>query len=74
MLNSGYGLCVRLCDGPKNRSLFAKCKRVGDDVVVDMNCPTPFIVATPDSDTSWLWGHYFGSLDEAIDYLRKGEV
>lgn len=70
MLNSGYGLCVKLCEGTRDRALFAKCKHVGEDVVVDTDCPAPFVVATEETDTSWCWGHYFATLKDAVDYLN----
>ena len=68
MLNSGCGLCVKLAEDGNGRALWVKCNKVGDDVIV-RNCPTPYVVATEDNDTSWSWGHYFVTLKDAMDYL-----
>ena len=73
MLNDGCGLCVKLDTDGKGRALFVKCDKVGDDVIV-RDCPTPFVVATEDTETSWSWGHYFENLDDAMDFLRTNMV
>lgn len=68
MINDGCGLCVKLCTARDGRSLFVKCEKVGEDVVV-RDTPTPFVVATEDTETSWTWGHYFANLKDAVEYL-----
>lgn len=73
MLNDGCGLCLELAhDGKTNRSLYVKCEQDGADVKVRSTL-TPYVVATPDTDTSWTWGHYFSSFNDAYEYLMKGE-
>lgn len=77
MLNSGCGLCVEIAhDDKTNRSLWARCKTLEDGDVVVRNEPyaLSYIVATPDTPTSWAWGHYFMNFNDAYEYLMKGEI
>lgn len=75
MINSGMGLCLELAhDNKTGRSLYVRCEQDGADVKVRSSCPTPYIVATPDTETSWRWGHYFVTLNDAYEYLMKGEI
>ena len=75
MINSGMGLCVELAhDDKTDRSLYAVCEQVGADVKVRSDCLSPFVVATPDTETSWCWGHYFDKFENAVEYLMKGEI
>lgn len=72
MLNSGYGTCLALA-AHNGRTLYVRVATVSDDVVV-RDCLTPYVVATPDTETSWSWGHYFTNFDDAYEYLMKGEI
>ena len=73
MLNSGCGLCVKIDTDGKGRALWVKCVQNGEDVVI-RDCTTPYIVATEDTETSWTWGHYFLTLEEAVDFLHEKEL
>ena len=73
MINNGCGLCVELAHNVRtNKSLWVRCKQDGEDVkVLSAHDPAAFhyVVATPDTDTSWSWGHYFIDLKDAVEYL-----
>jgi hypothetical protein len=72
MKNDGCGLCLKLLEHD-GRALYVKVATVSDDIVV-RDCPTPYVVATPDTETSWSWGHYFVTFNDAYEYLMKGEI
>ena len=75
MLNDGCGLCLELAhDSKTDRSLYVKCFMIGEDVQVRLYDPAPYVVATPDTPTSWSWGHYFEDFNDAYEYLMKGEI
>ena len=74
MINDGCGLCLLLFEHKSGRNLYVKCDLQESGNVTVRNCPQPFVVATPDTPTSWTWGHYFANFDQAYEYLMKGEI
>lgn len=73
MLNNGCGVCLKLVEH-KGRALYVKVTVEKNGNVVVRDTPTPFVVATPDTETSWIWGHYFINFNDAYEYLMKGEI
>ena len=76
MLNDGCGLCLELAhDDKTNRSLYIRVEVLQDEKDIRVrDTLAPYVVATPDTDTSWSWGHYFATFNDAYDYLMKGEI